>query len=61
VPIDAGHANHWGTPALLGSAIPIAEHLVNLDQLPASGFSFTAVRPKIVGADTCTVRAFASV
>lgn len=46
---------------LLGSEIPIVEHLVNLDQLPASGFLFTAVPPKIVGAGTFTVRAFASV
>lgn len=46
---------------LLGSEIPIVEHLVNLDRLPASGFTFTAVPPKIEGAGTFTVRAFASV
>ena len=46
---------------LLGSEIPIVDHLVNLDQLPASGFSFTAVPTKIVGASTFTVRAFAAV
>lgn len=46
---------------LLRSEIPIIEHLVNLDQVPATGFSFTAVPPKITGAGTFTVRAFASV
>lgn len=46
---------------LLGAGIPIIEHLVHLDQLPADGFTFTAVPPKIVGAGTFTVRAFASV
>jgi kynurenine formamidase len=47
--------------ALLGAGIPIVEHLVHLDQLPTDGFTFTAVPPKIVGAGTFTVRAFASV
>ena len=47
--------------ALLGAGIPIVEHLVHLDQLPFDGFTFTAVPPKIVGAGTFTVRAFASV
>lgn len=46
---------------LLGSEVPIIEHLINLDQLPASGFTFTAVPPKIEGAGTFTVRAFATV
>lgn len=46
---------------LLGAGIPIVEHLVHLDQLPMRGFTFTAVPPKIVGAGTFTVRAFASV
>ena len=45
---------------LLGSEIPIVEHLVHLDRLPASGFSFTAVPPKIEGIGTFTVRAFAT-
>jgi len=47
--------------ALLGAEIPIVEHLTNLDQLPADGFTFTAVPPKIEGAGTFTVRAFAEV
>jgi arylformamidase len=46
---------------LLRSDIPIIEHLVNLEQLPPSGFTFTAVPPKIKGAGTFTVRAFAAV
>ena len=46
---------------LLGSDIPIVEHLTNLGDLPASGFTFTAVPPKIEGAGTFTVRAFATI
>lgn len=46
--------------AVLAAEIPIIEHLTNLDQLPETGFTFTAVPPKIVGAGTFTVRAFAS-
>lgn len=45
---------------LLGAEIPIVEHLTSLDRLPAFGFSFTAVPPKIEGAGTFTVRAFAT-
>ena len=46
---------------LLRADIPIIEHLTNLDQLRADGFEFTAVPPKISGAGTFTVRAFATV
>ncbi len=46
---------------LLRAEIPIVEHLTNLDALPATGFTFTAVPPKIEGAGTFTVRAFATV
>ena len=45
---------------LLKAGIPIVEHLTNLAALPASGFAFTAVPPKIEGAGTFTVRAFAA-
>ena len=45
---------------LLGADIPIVEHLCGLDQLPADGFRFTAVPPKIEGAGTFTVRAYAT-
>jgi kynurenine formamidase len=46
---------------LLRADIPIVEHLTNLGAVPASGFEFTAVPPKIEGAGTFTVRAFATV
>jgi kynurenine formamidase len=46
---------------LLGAEIPIIEHLTALDALPEDGFTFTAVPPKIEGAGTFTVRAFATV
>jgi len=44
---------------LLGSGVPIVEHLCNLDQLPESGFQFFAVPPKVKGFGTFPVRAFA--
>ncbi|MGB3733853.1 MAG: cyclase family protein [Ilumatobacter sp.] len=46
---------------LLGSDIPIIEHLTNLDQIPVAAFRFTAVPPKIEGCGTFTVRAYATV
>ena len=46
---------------LLRAGIPIIEHLTNLAALPADDFTFTAVPPKIEGAGTFTVRAFAEV
>ena len=46
---------------LLRADIPIIEHLTNLGSLPRAGFEFTAVPPKIEGAGTFTVRAFARV
>lgn len=45
---------------LLRNDIPIIEHMTNLDALPNAGFTFTAVPPKIEGAGTFTVRAYAS-
>ncbi len=45
---------------LLRAGIPIVEHLTNLSALPEHGFTFTAVPPKIEGAGTFTVRAFAA-
>lgn len=44
---------------LLGAGIPIVEHLTNLDQLPADGFRFFAVPPRIVRGASFPVRAFA--
>lgn len=46
---------------LLRAGIPIVEHLRGLDQLPVDGFRFTAVPPKLAGAGTFTVRAYATV
>ena len=49
---------------LLRAEIPIIEHMTNLDVLASrasSGFTFTAVPPKIEGCGTFTVRAFATV
>jgi arylformamidase len=55
--------NNEGTrPAhtiLLGSAIPIVEHLRNLGALPDSGFRFFAVPAPIKGMGSFPVRAFA--
>ena len=46
---------------LLGAEIPIVEHLTNLSVLPTgAACTFTAVPPKIEGAGTFTVRAFAT-
>lgn len=44
---------------LLGADIPIGEHLTGLDQLPDSGFRFSAVPPKVSGMGSFPVRAYA--
>jgi len=44
---------------LLGAEIPVAEHLCALEQLPLSGFKFSAVPVKVKGFGTFPVRAFA--
>jgi arylformamidase len=44
---------------LLGADILIVEHLCNLDKLPLSGFTFTAVPVRVKGMGTFPVRAFA--
>ena len=46
---------------LLAAGIPIVEHLTGLAALPDQAFTFTAVPPKIEGAGTFTVRAFATI
>lgn len=46
---------------LLGAGIPVCEHMTNLGALPAHGFAFTAVPPKIAGMGTFPVRAFAEI
>ncbi len=45
---------------LFGADIPIIENLCNLERLPVNGFQFTAVPPKISGARTFCVRAYAA-
>ncbi|HEY0165107.1 MAG TPA: cyclase family protein [Sphingomicrobium sp.] len=44
---------------LLGADIPICEHMRGLEQLPDSGFRFSAVPPKVAGMGTFPVRAYA--
>jgi kynurenine formamidase len=44
---------------LLGSDIPICEHMTGLGQLPDEGFRFSAVPPKVRGMGTFPVRAYA--
>lgn len=62
--LNIDSTDDWQRPVhriLLAAEIPIIEHLTNLDALPRDGFEFTAVPPKIVGAGTFTVRAYASI
>lgn len=46
---------------LLRNDIIVAEHLCNLENVPDEGFSFTAAPPKVKGAGTFPVRAFAKI
>jgi kynurenine formamidase len=46
---------------LLGAGILICEHMTHLDELPPSGFRFTAAPPMIAGMGTFPVRAFAEI
>ena len=65
VGIDSHNIDDTGTRGrpvhtlLLGADIPIGEHLTGLEQLPDTGFRFTAVPPKIKGMGTFPIRAFA--
>jgi arylformamidase len=67
VGIDSLNIDDTGDPTrpvhsvLLGAGIPIVEHMTNLAALPADGFSFSAVPPKIVAMGTFPVRAHAIV
>lgn len=45
--------------ALLGAGIPIVEHLRGLEELPATGFRFSAVPVKVRGMGSFPVRAYA--
>ena len=57
---DSGDPQRPVHTILLGAGIPICEHLTNLDALPASGFRFSAVPPRIRPLSTFPVRAFAT-
>lgn len=46
---------------LLAGGIPIVEHLRGLDQIPTSGFRFSAIPPKVRGMGTFPVRACAAI
>ncbi len=46
---------------LLGADIFIVEHMTHLDQLPADGFLFSSIPPKVKGMGTFPVRAFATI
>jgi kynurenine formamidase len=65
VGIDSHNIDDTGVRArpvhtiLLGAGVLICEHMTNLGALPDSGFTFTAVPPKIAGMGTFPVRAFA--
>ncbi|HEY7880747.1 MAG TPA: cyclase family protein [Streptosporangiaceae bacterium] len=57
---DSGDPQRPVHTILLGAGIPVCEHLTNLDTLPASGFRFSAVPPRIRPLSTFPVRAFAT-
>jgi kynurenine formamidase len=46
---------------LLAAGIPIVEHMTGLAELPPTGFTFTAVPPRVAAFGTFPVRAYASV
>jgi arylformamidase len=56
---DLGDRSRPVHSTLLRQGIPIVEHLRGLDQLPADGFRFSAVPPKVAGMGTWPVRAYA--
>jgi kynurenine formamidase len=56
---DMGDAGRPAHSRLLAAGIPIVEHMRGLDQLPASGFRFSAAPPRIRGLGTFPVRAYA--
>jgi kynurenine formamidase len=56
---DMGDAARPAHSRLLAAGIPIVEHLRGLEQLPATGFRFSAAPPRIQGLGTFPVRAYA--
>jgi arylformamidase len=67
VGIDSINIDDMGDPGrpahsrLLAAGIPIVEHLRGLEQLPATGFRFSAAPPRVQGLGTFPVRAYAIV
>lgn len=57
---DTGDLHRPAHTVLLGAGIPIVEHMCGLQQLPAAGFRFSAVPPRIAGMGTFPVRAYAT-
>jgi kynurenine formamidase len=58
---DTGDGSRPVHTTLLGSDIPIVEHMANLEHLPVVGFKFFAVPVKVKAFGTFPVRAFALV
>lgn len=64
--IDAANVDDTADPQrpahslLLAAGIPVCEHLTGLGALPAAGFRFSAVPPRIAGFGTFPVRAYAT-
>ena len=58
---DTGDPSRPAHTVLLGAGVIIVEHLTGLDALPATGFTFSAVPPRIVRGASFPVRAFAEV
>ena len=56
---DVGDRSRPAHTELLRGGIPIVEHLCGLEQLPATGFRFSAVPPPFRGVGTFPVRAYA--
>jgi arylformamidase len=57
---DTGDPERPAHAVLLAAGVGICEHLTGLDVLPASGFRFSAVPPKVAGFGTFPVRAYAT-
>ena len=58
---DTGDPSRPAHTVLLGAGVIIVEHLTGLGALPATGFTFSAVPPRIVRGASFPVRAFAEV
>jgi arylformamidase len=58
---DTGDGRRPAHTILLGSEIPIVEHMTGLEQLPQDGFELFAVPPKVRAFGTFPVRVFATI